>query len=101
MKAYSLDLRKKIVESVTKGVSKSQTAPRFGVDRATVKRYCKRLDKCGTLAPMQVYSRGLRGARRSSLRLNHSSCRQRLYVTLCISEKPVTPLFSSVQLGGR
>jgi len=36
MKAYSLDLsldiRKKIVESVTKGVSKSQTAQRFGVD---------------------------------------------------------------------
>src|SRR5215207_371945 len=51
MKAYSLDLRKKIVESVTKGISKSQTAQRFGVDRATVKRYCKRLDECSTLAP--------------------------------------------------
>jgi transposase len=51
MKAYSLDLREKIVESVKKGISKSQTAQRFGVDRATVKRYCKRLDECGTLAP--------------------------------------------------
>ncbi len=46
-----MDLRKKIVESVKKGVSKSQTAQRLVVDRATVKRYCKRLDECGTLAP--------------------------------------------------
>src|SRR3712207_7797784 len=41
MKPYSLDLREKIVESVKKGVPKSETARRFGVDRATVKRYCK------------------------------------------------------------
>jgi transposase-like protein len=39
MKAYSMDLRKKIIESVKKGVSKSETARRFGVDRATLKRY--------------------------------------------------------------
>src|SRR3712207_5399100 len=31
-------LRKKIVESVKQGVPKSETARRFGVDRATVKR---------------------------------------------------------------
>ena len=46
-----MDLRMKIVESVKKGVSKSETARRFGVDRATVKRYCKRLDERGTLRP--------------------------------------------------
>ena len=51
MKAYSTDLRRKIVESVKQGVSKSQTARRFGVDRATVKRYCKRFDERGTLEP--------------------------------------------------
>ena len=51
MRAYSLDLRKKIVESVKKGVPKAETARRFGVDRATVKRYCKRLDERGTLEP--------------------------------------------------
>jgi len=39
MSAYSLDLREKIVESVKKGVPKAETARRFGVDRATVKRY--------------------------------------------------------------
>jgi transposase len=51
MRAYSVDLREKIVESVKKGVPKSETARRFGVDRATVKRYCKRLDERGTLQP--------------------------------------------------
>jgi transposase len=51
MSAYSLDLRVKIVESVKKGVPKAETARRFGVDRATVKRYCKQLDERGTLEP--------------------------------------------------
>jgi len=46
-----MDLRTKIIESVKKGVSKGETARRFGVDRATVKRYCKRLDERGTLEP--------------------------------------------------
>ena len=54
MKAYSLDLREKIVESVKKGVPKSETARRFGVDRATVKRYCKQLDERGTLEPRKA-----------------------------------------------
>ncbi|MBX6764873.1 MAG: helix-turn-helix domain-containing protein [Rubrobacteraceae bacterium] len=49
MSAYSLDLREKIVESVNKGVSKAETARRFGVHRATVKRYCKQLDERRTL----------------------------------------------------
>jgi transposase len=54
MSAYSLDLREKIVESVNKGVSKSETARRFGVDRATVKRYCKQFDERGTLEPRKA-----------------------------------------------
>jgi transposase len=51
MSAYSMDLREKIVESVKKGVPKTETARRFGVVRATVKRYCKLLDERGTLEP--------------------------------------------------
>lgn len=39
----------KIVESVKKGIPKAETARRFGVHRATVKRYCKQLDERGTL----------------------------------------------------
>jgi transposase len=54
MSAYSLDLREKIVESVKKGVSKAETARRFGVHRATVKRYCKQLDEPGTLQPRKA-----------------------------------------------
>jgi transposase len=54
MKPYSLDLREKIIESVKKGVPKSETARRFGVDRATVKRYCKQLDERGTLQPRKA-----------------------------------------------
>jgi transposase len=54
MSAYSLDLREKIVESVKKGVPKAETARRFGVDRATVKRYCKRLDERDTLEPRKA-----------------------------------------------
>ena len=54
MRPYSLDLREKIVESVKKGVPKAETARRFGVDRATVKRYCKQLDERGTLKPRKA-----------------------------------------------
>jgi transposase len=54
MSAYSLDLREKIVESVKKGVPKAETARRFGVDRATVKRYCNQLDERGTLEPRKA-----------------------------------------------
>jgi transposase len=54
MSAYSLDFREKIVESVKKGVPKAETARRFGVDRATVKRYCKQLDERGTLEPRKA-----------------------------------------------
>jgi transposase len=54
MSGYSLGLRNKIVESVKKGVPKAETARRFGVDRATVKRYCKLLDERGTLEPRKA-----------------------------------------------
>ena len=52
-----MDLREKIVESVKKGVPKAETARRFGVDRATVKRYCKQLDERGTLQPRKAPGR--------------------------------------------
>jgi transposase len=51
MKAYSVDLRTKVVESVRRGISKSETARRFGISRSTVKRYVKLLDESGSLTP--------------------------------------------------
>jgi transposase len=49
-----MDLRAKIVESVRKGVSKSETARRFGVNRSTVRRYLKQLDEEGALVPKKA-----------------------------------------------
>ena len=39
-----------------KGVSKSETARRFGVNRSTVNRYLKRLDQSDSLAPKRRLS---------------------------------------------
>jgi transposase len=39
---------------VKKGVPEIETARRFGVHRATVKRYCKQLDERGTLQPRKA-----------------------------------------------
>ena len=49
MRAYSEDLRTKVAESVRRGVSKSETAQEFGVDRSTVRRYLKQLDEDNSL----------------------------------------------------
>jgi transposase len=54
MKAYSLELKEKIVESVKKGIPKNETAHRFGVYRATVKRYRKQIDEPGPLEPKKA-----------------------------------------------
>jgi transposase len=51
MKAYSVDLREKIVAAVERGMSKAQAARTFGVSATSVKRYVK-LQKDGkTLTP--------------------------------------------------
>jgi transposase len=39
MKAYSTDLRKKILEAVDRGMPKSEAARTFGVSRSSIKRY--------------------------------------------------------------
>ena len=55
MKACSIDLRKKIVQSVRRrGVSISETARRFGVNRSTVGRYLKQFDEEGSLLPKKA-----------------------------------------------
>ena len=55
MKAFSTDLRTKIVQSVRRrGVSKSETARRFGVNRSTVGRYLKRFNEEGSIIPKKA-----------------------------------------------
>ena len=51
MKAYSLDLREKIVAAVGHGMSKAQAARTFGVGATSVKRYVKLKEEGKPLAP--------------------------------------------------
>jgi len=51
MNAYSLDLRKKIVEAKQRGASTSEVARSFGVGVSTVKRYAAAARKGRSLAP--------------------------------------------------
>jgi transposase len=51
MKAYSEDLRLRIIAAVDGGMPRSETARVFGVGRATVKRYLALRRATGSLAP--------------------------------------------------
>jgi transposase len=51
MNAYSEDLRKKIVEALRRGTTKSEAARAFGVSRSSVKRYAKLAEEGLPLAP--------------------------------------------------
>lgn len=51
MKAYSEDLRRKIVEATERAVSKAQAARLFGVSLSSVKRYARLARRGGALAP--------------------------------------------------
>lgn len=51
MKAYSEDLRKKIVDAVRRGMSKAEAARTFGVGISTVKRYATKALKGEPLEP--------------------------------------------------
>jgi transposase len=51
MKAYSVDLREKIVAAVGRGMSKAQTARTFGVSATSVKRYVKLAEEGKLLSP--------------------------------------------------
>ena len=51
MKAYSEDLRKKIVDAVRRGMSKAEADRTFGVGISTVKRYATKAQKGEPLEP--------------------------------------------------
>jgi transposase len=51
MNAYSEDLRKKIVQALRRGATKSEAARTFGISRSSVKRYAKLADEGWPLAP--------------------------------------------------
>ena len=51
MKAYSEDLRRKIMDAIERGMSKVQAARTFGVGISTVKRYATKAQKGEPLEP--------------------------------------------------
>ena len=51
MNAYSEDLREKIVQTLRRGMGKSQAARAFCVSLSSVKRYAKRAEEGRSLAP--------------------------------------------------
>ena len=58
MKAYSMDLRRKIVEAVSTGTPKARVARTFGVGLSTVKRYASRAERGQELAPRKPPGKG-------------------------------------------
>ena len=50
MKAYSLDLRHKLLDAVDRGIPCTEVAATFGVSLATVRRYLRRRQATGTVA---------------------------------------------------
>ena len=54
MKAYSKDLRQKIVDAIERGMPKAQAARTFGVGISTVKRYVTKAQKGEPLEPAKA-----------------------------------------------
>jgi transposase len=73
MKAYSTDLRAKILDAVDAGMSKSEAARTFRVGLATVKRYAALRREQGTLDPKPHPGRPPPFARSSSRRISAPS----------------------------
>src|SRR5215212_995432 len=55
MNPYSEDLRKKIIEALRRGTTKSEAARSFGVSRSSVKRYAKLAEEGRPLAPKRPW----------------------------------------------
>ncbi len=51
MNAYSQDLRERIVRAVQRGMSRAEVARRFMVNERTVRRYVRRYETTGSIAP--------------------------------------------------
>ena len=56
MKAYSTDLREKVVAAVARGVPRATVAETFGISPATVKRWLRQ-HRTGSLAPRPIPGR--------------------------------------------
>ena len=57
MKAYSQDLRERVVRAVDQGKSRQEIVSLFGVSLATLKRYLKQRRETGSLKPKTIPGR--------------------------------------------
>jgi transposase len=66
MRAYSMDLRERVVAAVDRGMTQEQAAATFGVSVNTVARYLARRRDTGSLAPT-AYRHGPRPEKKARL----------------------------------
>src|SRR3954470_1628581 len=66
MRAYSMDLRERVVAAVDRGITQEQAAVTFGVSVNTVARYLTRRRNTGSLAPT-AYRHGPRPEKKARL----------------------------------
>jgi transposase len=57
MKAYSVDLRAKVLRAVDQGYPRQEIVKLLGVSRATIKRYLKQRREAGDMAPKAIPGR--------------------------------------------
>src|SRR3712207_1493823 len=81
MRAYSLDLRHKVVEAILRGMPKAEAARTFGIGISTVKRYVGKAQKGEDLAPRRAPGRR-RTLDEGAMRLLESDLKERPALTL-------------------
>jgi transposase len=69
MRAYSEDLRKKIVAAVERGMSKAQAARTFDVSLSSIKRYSRTAREGGSLEPKKSPGRPRKADEKAQLLL--------------------------------
>jgi transposase len=83
MKAYSEDLRKKIVASIEqRGMSKAQTARLFDVSLSSVKRYSRTATQGGSLEPRKSPGRPRKADEKAQLLLRKDVVEERPAATI-------------------
>jgi len=81
MKAYSKDLRQKILDALGRGMSKAQAARTFGVGISTVKRYATKAQRGEPLEPAKAPGKRPKMDERVS-KLLEEDLKERPFVTL-------------------
>jgi transposase len=81
MKAYSEDLRRKIVDAMERGMPKAEAARTFGVGISTVKRYATKAQRGESLQPGKAPGKWPKMDEKVS-KLLEENLRERPFVTL-------------------